>query len=342
MKYLRRFNESKSDDFADYLYSLFEVEPDEVLQGQDWYFGRWYWSNKFNAQTTPQLKNLDQLLKSKRFSDLVVIKSLTNDQLVPKEDWEIFWDNGLDILIVSPQYYNQNSKWLVSNIKWERHPMAIELDKHKELQNFAFGSKLISDKAAYAKGLPLNCSLIKGMRFGDGLEFWPQKHTQDPIYVETDVELQALIYKYICDEKTNEGLFDLFKKSAYKSGREWITINLSGIEVHLQPGVKVEKSILNPAIEKLNKLSQRWYLIQNRCEVYANKPLVKSSTPVIYLKFRLSDCEGGNQYGTEGQIPEDIKSEIISDFYKLFGKNGVEVDEFPDRGYLIFDVCIKL
>lgn len=199
MKYLRRFNESKSDDFADYLYSLFEVEPDEVLQGEDWYFGRWYWNDELNLRVRPELANLGQLLKSnKRFSDFITIVSVSVD---------------IDILIVSPQYYNQNSKWLVSNLKWERHPLAIELDKHKELQKFASGSKLISDKAAIVNNLPNNCTLIKGMRFGDGLEFWPQNHLDDPIYVETDVELQALIYKYICDEKTNEGLFNLFKRS---------------------------------------------------------------------------------------------------------------------------------
>lgn len=326
MKYLRRFNESKSDDFADYLYSLFEVEPDEVLQGHDWYFARWHWNDELNLRVRPELANLDQLLKSnKRFSDFITIVSVSVD---------------IDILIVSPQYYNQNSKWLVSNLNWERHPLAVELDKHKELQKFVSGSKLISDKAAVVKNLPNNCTLIKGMRFGDGLEFWPQNHLDEPIYVETDVELQALIYKYICDERTNEGLFDLFKSSNnyYKAGQfKWKKINISGIDVNLQPGVTIEKSILDPAIEKIKKMAQEWFLLGNDCAVYGRK-LGGSN----HIKFRISDCEGDNQYGTEGQIPEDIKSEIISDFYKLFGKNGVEVDEFPDRGYLIFDVCIKL
>lgn len=188
MKYLRRFNESQSDDFADYLYSLFEVDPDEVLQGDHWYFGRWYWSEVMS----PQFKNIEQSLKSARFSNLVVIKNLSRGSL------------GLDILIVSPEYYKQNSEWLVSNLKWERHPIAVELDKNPELQKFTSSSKLISDKAAIVRDLPNNCTLIRGMRFGDGLEFWPQNHLDDPIYVESDVELQALIYKYICDEKANE------------------------------------------------------------------------------------------------------------------------------------------
>ena len=329
MKYLRRFNESQSDDFADYLYSLFEVEPDEVLQGDHWYFGRWYWTNKFNAQTKTELKNLDQLLKSKRFSDLVVIKSLTNEQLVPKEDWEIFWDNGLDILIVSPKYYKQNSKWLVSNLKWERHPIAVELDKHKELQKFASGSKLISDKAAIVRDLPNNCTLIKGMRFGDGLEFWPQNHFNDPIYVETDVELQALIYKYICDEKTNEGLFRGILK--------WEKLNLLGVDVSIHSQVKINEESLKPIIQKIKRLSERWNLVQNRCEVYLKKQfrLEKSD---LFVKFRITDTEGDNEFGTLGQIPSDIKSEIISDFHKIFGHDGVEVDEFVERGYLLFNV----
>lgn len=329
MKYLKRFNESKSDDFADYLYSLFEIDPDEVLQGENWYFGRWYWTNKFNAQTTPQLKNLDQLLKSKRFSDLVVIKSLTNDQIVPKEDWEIFWDNGLDILIVSPQYYNQNSKWLVSNLNWERHPLSVEMDKNPELKRIASTSKIISDKAAYAKGLPLNCSLIKGMRFGDGLEFWPQKYLDEPIYVETDVELQALIYKYICDEKTNEGLFRGILK--------WEKLNLLGINVSIHSQVKINEESLKPIIQKIKRLSERWSLVQNRCEVYLKKQF-RSEKSDLFVKFRITDTEGDNEFETLGQIPSDIKSEIISDFHKIFGNQDVEVDEFPERGYLLFNV----
>jgi hypothetical protein len=315
MKYLRRFNESQSDDFADYLYSLFEVEPDEVLQGENWYFGRWYWNDELNLRVRPELANLDQLLKSnKRFSDFITIVSVSVD---------------IDILIVSPQYYNQNSKWLVSNLNWERHPLAVELDKHKELQKFASGSKLISDKAAIVRDLPNNCTLIKGMRFGDGLEFWPQNHFDDPIYVETDVELQALIYKYICDEKTNEGLF----RSIFK----WKKLNLLGINVSIQSQVKINDESLKPIIQKIKKLSERWNLVQNRCEVYLKKQF-RSEKSDLFVKFRITDTEGDNEFETLGQIPSDIKSEIISDFHKIFGQNDVEVDEFPERGYLLFNV----
>lgn len=316
MKYLRRFNESQSDDFADYLYSLFEVEPDEVLQGDHWYFGRWYWNDELNLRVRPELANLNQLLKSnKRFSDLITIVDVSVD---------------IDILIVSPEYYKQNSQWIVSNLKWERHPLAVELDKHKELQKFASGSKLISDKAAIVKDLPNNCTLIKGMRFGGGLEFWPQNHFDDPIYVETDVELQALIYKYICDEKTNEGLFRRIFK--------WDKLNLLGLDVFVQHGVKVDVESLEMIIRKINKLSERWNLVQNRCEVYLKKRF-RSEESDVYLKFRITDInEEPSEFGNFSQIPSDIKSEIISDFHKIFGQNGVEIDEIRERGYLLFNV----
>ena len=321
MKYLRRFNESKSDDFADYLYSLFEVEPDEVLQGQDWYFGRWYWMETMSPRFK-NFKDIDSSLDSKRFSNLIVIKNnlsyLHHTQ-----------DSGLDILIVTPEYYKQNSQWLVSNLKWERHPLAIELDKHKELQKFASGSKLISDKAAIVNNLPNNCTLIKGMRFGDGLEFWPQSHFDEPIYVETDVELQALIYKYICDEKTNEGLFRGILK--------WEKLNLLGINVSVHSQVKINEESLKPIIQKIKRLSERWNLVQNRCEVYLKKQF-RAEKSDLFVKFRITDTEGDNEFETLGQIPSDIKSEIISDFHKIFGHDGVEVDEFPERGYLLFNV----
>jgi hypothetical protein len=194
MKYLKRFNESRSDDFADYLYSIFEKDPNEFLQGDDWYFGRWYFTDEFNFDTIPQLKNLDKLLNSKRFSNLIVINNLSDDESIPKKERKIF-SSCLDILIVSPDYYRNNSKWLVSNLIWEPHPLDAALYKIPEIKKIG----LFSNKS-YVKDLPNNCSLIKGFRFDGGLEFWPRKHTSEPIYVENNVELQALIYKYICDE----------------------------------------------------------------------------------------------------------------------------------------------
>lgn len=336
MKYLRRFNESVSDDFEDYLFSIFERDADESLKGDEWFWGRW-WS--------PINKNLDDLLSSPRFANLIVLK-----------EWFGGFDDGCDILIVSPDYYQKMSKWQVGNLKWERHPIAIELDKNPELKKFTSSSKLISDKAAIVNGLPNGCSLIRGMRFGDGLEFWPQKHTADPIYVETEVELQALIYKYICDEPIREGFLDFFKKKPnpvdfYIAGESWFRGEINGIEVHIQPGVQIEKSILDPAIDKIKKLSQKWHLV-DQCNVYnvagSQRDEYSNDDKRTFIKFRLSDIEGDNQWGTDGEIPNDIKEEIISDVRRSFGDQGLKIDEFPfqhildqPRGYIIFEYCLK-
>jgi len=317
MKYLKRFNESLSDNFEDYLYSIFEKDADDSLKGDGWFWGRW-WSTISD--------NIEDRLKSSRFDNLVVLT-----------EW---FGDGIDILIISPEYYQKNSKWQVANLKWERHPIAIELDKNPELKSFISSSKLISDKAAIVNGLPNRCSLIKGMRFGDGLEFWPQRHLDDPIYVETEVELQALIYKYICDEPISEGLLDFFKKKPnldefYSApDKSWLKINISDIEVHIQPGIKIEKSILDPVILSIKKISNRWNLIGVLNVYYGlNK--------TIYAKFRLSDLEGDNEWGALDEIPQDVKQEMISDVQRQFGERGIEVDEFPSRGYLIFEIELR-
>lgn len=173
MKYLKRFNESLSDDFEDYLYSLFEKEPNQAIKGDDWFFGCW---------TNISTEDL-QKLKSPRFQNLVVLTEVVS--------------NWVDILVVSKEYYEKMSDWKVSNLKWDKHPMAHQMP----------GFSAAFDQAKIVHGLPNKCSLIKGLRSGGGLEFWPQKQLGEPLYVDTEVELQALIYKYICDAPIKEDEF---------------------------------------------------------------------------------------------------------------------------------------
>lgn len=335
MRHLKKFNESKSEDFDDYLYTLFETYPDEVIEGDEWYFGRWYSNENLNSLS-------DKVDKSKKFLGYIVVKEVNYDI------------SFIDILVVTHEYYSKNYKWKVDNLNWEKHPMAVEFDKNPELQRIT--SKIISDKAGVVKNLPNRCSLIRGLRFGDGLEFWPQKYIGEPIYVESNTELQALIYKYICDdtETTNESLFKSNDDYYENKTSLWKVLTLSGINVKLQPGVKIDKGILDVAITKINKIGKEWYLVLNSCEVYNKKNIDRYKTRFLglkfkkesnstFIKFRISDCEGDNEYGTlGGRIPRDIKSEISSDCYKQFGQHGVFIDEFEDRGYLLIDVCIKV
>jgi hypothetical protein len=50
--------------------------------------------------------------------------------------------------------------------------------------------------AKMVKGLPNNCSLIRGLNFSGGIEFWPQNSEPEPIYVKNNIELQYLLYKH--------------------------------------------------------------------------------------------------------------------------------------------------
>jgi len=58
-----------------------------------------------------------------------------------------------------------------------------------------------------------------------------------------------------------------------------------------------------------------------------------------HIKFRLSDSED-----LTPNIPNNIKSEIINDIKIEFEKTSksISIDEFPDRGYILFDIMIFL
>lgn len=74
-------------------------------------------------------------------------------------------------------------------------------------------------------------------------------------------------------------------------------------------------------------------MVQKRIEVYQ-----KEYRNIVAIRFRVSDVHGDNEYGTGGEIPEDIKADIIRRVYKEFGADDVNIDEFEDRGYLLIEI----
>jgi hypothetical protein len=178
MKYLKRFNESM-DDYEDFLLSFFEKEPNFIDQGDKWLYVEY---NQFLDASEPKVRtqvvyeNLKKYLAGPRFTGKVTKIDL---------DYGDFY-----ILIVDKDFYDDNIK--VEDLNWEDHPMIDELRK-TNMDLSAFGN---IQYAKMVKGLPNNCSLIRGLNFSGGIEFWPQNSEPEPIYVKNNIELQYLLYKH--------------------------------------------------------------------------------------------------------------------------------------------------
>lgn len=163
MKYLKRFNESM-DDYEDFLLSFFEKEPNFMDQGDKWIYVEYHQfldASEPKVRTQVVYENLKKYLDGPRFTGKVTKIDL---------DYGDFY-----ILIVDKDFYDDN----------------IKVEELNYVDN-NFGLK----DAKVVKGLSNNCSLIKGLRFGGGIEFWPQNSEPDPIYVKNNIELQYLLYKH--------------------------------------------------------------------------------------------------------------------------------------------------
>ena len=86
--------------------------------------------------------------------------------------------------------------------------------------------------------------------------------------------------------------------------RTYKTINLYLDGYGILTSHKKWKSIL----DKLVNLSNRWYIPANQFEIFKRKI---NEDIYYFTKFYITDIEGGDK------IPDDIKSEIISDLTKI-------------------------
>lgn len=93
-------------------------------------------------------------------------------------------------------------------------------------------------------------------------------------------------------------------------------------------------------MKKISKLSSRHFLVHNQVDLYSKKYKDSENEDIFthHIKFRLSDSED-----MSADIPLDIRSEIINDVRNEFSKSyHIEIDDFPDRGYILFDIMIFL
>lgn len=125
--------------------------------------------------------------------------------------------------------------------------------------------------------------------------------------------------------------------------KEWKKVTLCGVTVNIQPGFDsnnyLEKN-LEMIIKKISELGKKYYLVYNSVDLFDR---IQNTD----IKFRLSDVEGNgeNQYNTlMTPIPDDIKRNIVNDVRNKFKGYSrlMDVDEFPDRGYIIFQFPIQL
>lgn len=145
-------------------------------------------------------------------------------------------------------------------------------------------------------------------------------------------------------DDVNEGLFDFFKSkpkkelSEFKSGE---VFNQGGVEFIMRKDIKIEKELFDMAVQKVVSLSKNWVLINNQCFIRVGRN-VGSRTEfndrdfpmVIMVSFDLSD-------GDEGQIPRDIREEIISDVKKNF--KGLTIEVYYNslkKNPILFDISL--
>lgn len=137
----------------------------------------------------------------------------------------------------------------------------------------------------------------------------------------------------------------------FLSNGKWKTINIDGLDVNIQPHSYLSKGydekIVNDIISKIKSLSNRWKLVgdinlyQKNIVVHDHKLGNTSKDLKHFLNFRITDIEGDSEYGTESEIPEDIKSEIIEDINSKLKGYDIDIDEFDERGYLIVTIRIQ-
>lgn len=138
---------------------------------------------------------------------------------------------------------------------------------------------------------------------------------------------------------------------------KWKTIDIDGLYVNIQPHSYLfkgyDEKIVNDIISKIKPLSNRWKLIGGinlyQRNVYVHDPKLGDTSNIgsyqhllkQYLNFRITDIEGDSEYGTDSEIPEDIKSEIIGDINSKLKGYDIDIEEFDDRGYLIVNIEIQ-
>jgi hypothetical protein len=188
MKHLRSINESfNSDTYLDYLQIHIEDYQTRFIDSQNNFL---YIVASLDSDERAKIK--EYLDKSPRFRDVVVMSYFGEPSS--------FSDETL-LLVVDKDFYNRNLQYLYKNIKFEPHPIVIEL---KALDEFNLSKILKSfKKAKMAKNLPEGFSIIKDMTLPNIIEFLPKQFDEPLTFNSKDpldmIYLQYSIFKYMCE-----------------------------------------------------------------------------------------------------------------------------------------------
>lgn len=151
--------------------------------------------------------------------------------------------------------------------------------------------------------------------------------------------------------------FHNFNESLFNRTALWSAYSNSGtIDVKIQPYYRPNEYVIfniESFIKKIETLSKKYYLVGSCCELYRKLLTNHGKTKLFkirkdythHIKFRIADSLYDGEESTEyrtypGEIPNDIKSQIVKDVILAFGKNSTSFDEFNDRGYILFDLMI--
>ena len=142
--------------------------------------------------------------------------------------------------------------------------------------------------------------------------------------------------------------FISFNKKKYSnSSKDWKNIQINGIKVTIQPNFKSNKFVednLEQLSNRIYSLSRKWKLVYGTFSLYAYDmhKSYSSQRGTINIYFRLGDSDGNSPYETiPGEMPDDIKRELISDVRNKFKSYYIDIDEYKTRGYIVFDITIS-
>jgi hypothetical protein len=193
MKHLRSIYESfNSDTYLDYLQIHIEDYQTRFIDSEKNFL---YIVASLDSDERAKIK--EYLDKSPRFRDVVVMSYLGEPSSIP-----LYGSDDTVILVVDKDFYNRNLQYLYKNIKFEPHPISIDLKAL--LDKFDDFSKIFKSykNAKISKNLPDGFSIVKNMSLPNIIEFLPNQfeepltfNSKDPVDM---IYLQYSIFKYMC------------------------------------------------------------------------------------------------------------------------------------------------
>lgn len=154
-------------------------------------------------------------------------------------------------------------------------------------------------------------------------------------------------------KKFNEGFLDFFRA---KDNREYyysipktdLTIvsnfdklSISNIDVLLQPKIKIEKQLVDPVVQKVVKICNRWELYIIECMIHdinmTDVTEFSSGDKRVFLTFDLSDQPGDGG----DRIPDDIKRDVVEEIKGELPHHKLQVEKRRRSDFLRVRITLK-